>query len=237
MAVAPHHWYVQPILAFNISIGVGYCFIHSKGNAKTRVWDKAISSCTFFVLSAFIWELVSTTKNDMENRLTSFATLKRNAYKLASERGFFNGNIRTYNMSLDLIERYVTESIIRRTWKFHEDNHVNISDGQETRLIMHNCIYAGMFAAKFPNLSADVLLNRISSPNITKIRGFVEDDLSMHGQELFVVNLVAQGLVQDIYNNNLYLYSNCSTSEKHWEYYKDFACVMFEIGALYYGNR
>ena len=61
MAVAPHHWYVQPILAFNISIGVGYCFIHSKGNAKTRVWDKAISSCTFFVLSAFIWELGSIT--------------------------------------------------------------------------------------------------------------------------------------------------------------------------------
>ena len=59
MAVAPHHWYVQPILAFNISFGVGYCFIHSKGNAKTRVWDKAISSCTFFVLSAFIWELGS----------------------------------------------------------------------------------------------------------------------------------------------------------------------------------
>jgi hypothetical protein len=35
MAVAPHHWYVQPILAFNISFGVGYCFIHAKGNAKT----------------------------------------------------------------------------------------------------------------------------------------------------------------------------------------------------------
>ena len=35
MAVAPHHWYVQPLLAFDISIGVGYCFIHAKGNAKT----------------------------------------------------------------------------------------------------------------------------------------------------------------------------------------------------------
>ena len=65
MAVAPHHWYVQPILAFNISIGVGYCFIHSKGNAKTRVWDKAISSCTFFVLSAFIRELGSATIKTM----------------------------------------------------------------------------------------------------------------------------------------------------------------------------
>ena len=35
MTVAPHHWYVQPLLATYISIGVGYCFIHSKGNAKT----------------------------------------------------------------------------------------------------------------------------------------------------------------------------------------------------------
>ena len=50
MAVAPHHWYVQPILAFHISIGVGYCFIHSKGNAKTRVWDRAISSHTFIYI-------------------------------------------------------------------------------------------------------------------------------------------------------------------------------------------
>ena len=27
IAVAPHHWYVQPPLAFHISFGVGYCFI------------------------------------------------------------------------------------------------------------------------------------------------------------------------------------------------------------------
>ena len=44
---------------FTYPFGVGYCFIHSSGNAKTRVWDKAISSHTFFVLSAFIWELES----------------------------------------------------------------------------------------------------------------------------------------------------------------------------------
>ena len=41
IAVAPHHWYVQPLVAPYITFGVGYCFIHSKGNAKTRVWDKA----------------------------------------------------------------------------------------------------------------------------------------------------------------------------------------------------
>ena len=36
IAVAPHHWYVQPLLAFDITFGVGcYCFIYAKGNAKT----------------------------------------------------------------------------------------------------------------------------------------------------------------------------------------------------------
>ena len=37
IAMAPHHWFVQSSLGFYISFGVGYCFIHSKGNAKTRV--------------------------------------------------------------------------------------------------------------------------------------------------------------------------------------------------------
>ena len=49
IAVAPHHWFVQPLLAFYISFGVGYCFIHSKGNAKTGVWGKADSSTPFYV--------------------------------------------------------------------------------------------------------------------------------------------------------------------------------------------
>ena len=34
IAMAPHHWYVQPF-GFYISFGVGYCLINSKGNAKT----------------------------------------------------------------------------------------------------------------------------------------------------------------------------------------------------------
>ena len=48
--MAPHHWFVQPILGLYISSGVGYCFIHSKGNARAREWDKAISSHTFFFI-------------------------------------------------------------------------------------------------------------------------------------------------------------------------------------------
>jgi hypothetical protein len=35
IAVAPHQWFVQPIVAFYITFGVGYSFIHSKGIAKT----------------------------------------------------------------------------------------------------------------------------------------------------------------------------------------------------------
>ena len=35
IAVAPHLWFVQPLLAFCITYGVGYCFIHAIGNAKT----------------------------------------------------------------------------------------------------------------------------------------------------------------------------------------------------------
>ena len=50
VAIASHHWLVQPVVAFCISIGVGYCFIHSKGNARAREWDKAISSHTFFFI-------------------------------------------------------------------------------------------------------------------------------------------------------------------------------------------
>ena len=35
IAVAPHQWYVQPIVALHITFGVGYCFVRVKGNAKT----------------------------------------------------------------------------------------------------------------------------------------------------------------------------------------------------------
>ena len=35
VAVALHRWFVQPVVALYITFGVGYCFIHAKGNAKT----------------------------------------------------------------------------------------------------------------------------------------------------------------------------------------------------------
>ena len=57
IAIALHHWYVQPLLAFHITFGVGYCFIHSKGNAKTRVLDKTNIVPTPYFLSTFIREL------------------------------------------------------------------------------------------------------------------------------------------------------------------------------------
>ena len=41
---------MQPVVAFCISIGVGYCFIHSKGNARACYKDKAVSSHTFFFI-------------------------------------------------------------------------------------------------------------------------------------------------------------------------------------------
>ena len=35
IAMAAYYWFVQPSLSFNISFGVGCCFIRVKGNAKT----------------------------------------------------------------------------------------------------------------------------------------------------------------------------------------------------------
>lgn len=173
----------------------------------------------------------------MENRLTSFVNLKKNAYHVASNRGFFNGDIRTYDISLNQTERYITENIIRQTWKYHECNNINITDGQETRLIMRNCIYAGMLAAKIPNEDADVLLELLSQPNITRIRDYVEGYFCFDDDDIIDTGEMADELVEKIYEENRGLYSYCSTPEKHWEYYKDFACVMFELGALYYENR
>ena len=74
IAMASHRWYVQPQLATYITFGVGYCFIHVKGNAKTRMWDKADIvptplSCT---LTAFFWELGSAKTNEDEKTSTQF---------------------------------------------------------------------------------------------------------------------------------------------------------------------
>jgi hypothetical protein len=43
-------------------------------------------------------------------------------------------------------------------------------------------------------------------------------------------------LALHIRNNYTHLYA-FSTAEEQWDYYKDVACVMFEIGAMYYNNR
>ena len=59
IAIAPHRWYVQPLLALYITFGVGYCFIHSKGNAKAKSKDKAdiVPTPLLYILTAFFWEL------------------------------------------------------------------------------------------------------------------------------------------------------------------------------------
>ena len=36
VAIAPHRWFVQPVVALYITFGVGYCFIHGIGNARAR---------------------------------------------------------------------------------------------------------------------------------------------------------------------------------------------------------
>jgi hypothetical protein len=37
VAVAPHRWFVQPVVALYITFGVGYCFIHTVGNARSLI--------------------------------------------------------------------------------------------------------------------------------------------------------------------------------------------------------
>ena len=37
IAVAPHLWFVQPLLASYITFGVGYCLICSIGNARSQI--------------------------------------------------------------------------------------------------------------------------------------------------------------------------------------------------------
>lgn len=175
--------------------------------------------------------------DELESNPIYFDELKEAAYDLAELRGFFKKGIKNYNFLLNYKERYISESIIRKIWDYHKTNNTDITDGQETRLIMKSCIYAGMFAAKYPLRDEDELINDFENHNITRIIRFVESDLNFDSEESFTTSLVANGLVQDVYNQNTYLYSNCSTPEKHWEYYKDIACVMFELGAIYFRNR
>ena len=50
IAVASHHWFVQPSVALYITFGVGYCFIHAKAMREAILQDKAISSHTLFFI-------------------------------------------------------------------------------------------------------------------------------------------------------------------------------------------
>ena len=51
VAMAPHHWFVQPVVGLYISFGVGYCFIQQQGQCeKPHQLDKAVSSHTFFFI-------------------------------------------------------------------------------------------------------------------------------------------------------------------------------------------
>ena len=59
IAMAPHHWSVQPVVASYISFGVGYCFIQQQRQCeKPHQLDKVISSHTlfFYPLSFGNWE-------------------------------------------------------------------------------------------------------------------------------------------------------------------------------------
>ena len=170
------------------------------------------------------------------NRLDSFVKLKKAAYSLADERGFFKKGIMQYDMSLNLKERGITEHIIRSTWKYHEENGISISNTEENNLIFTNCIYAGMYAAKYINRDVESILTVFEWNGITKIEGFVEEDLYFSTQEFFCTAVVAKGLALHIRNNYTNLY-DFSTTEAQWEYFKDVACVMFEIGAMFYLNR
>jgi hypothetical protein len=52
IAVAPHRWFVQPLLASYISFGVGYCFIQQQRQCeKPHQLDKVIGSHTLFFLT------------------------------------------------------------------------------------------------------------------------------------------------------------------------------------------
>ena len=172
----------------------------------------------------------------MGDRLSCFVALKKAAYNLASERGFFNKGIQKYDLTLNLKERAITEHIIRSTWDYHESNGIRISDTEENNIIFTNCIYAGMYAAKYLDKAADSIISDFDWYGIVKVEEFVEKDLGFSTKEYFVTAVVAKGLALNIRNNYTRLYP-FSSAEEQWEYYKDVACVMFELGAMYYNNR
>ena len=70
--MAPHHWFVQPVVGLYISSGVGYCFIRYKAMREAPSKDKAISYHNFF-LFATLWELDSTAFTTHMGKITNEA--------------------------------------------------------------------------------------------------------------------------------------------------------------------
>ena len=174
----------------------------------------------------------------MNNRLILFMLLKKAAYSLADERRFFKLGIKSYDISLNSKERYITESIMRRTWDYHNQYGTTMTDDtQELLQIMSNCIFAGMFASKYVDMDEERMLSKLESFGIDDIELYVEQDLGIGYEEAFGVGIVAKGLANDMYYEGLKIYSGFSSWEECWEYYKDLACVMFELGAIYFYNR
>lgn len=121
----------------------------------------------------------------MIDRLDSFVKLKKAAYALADERGFFKKGIQRYDMSLNLKERAITEHIIKSTWAYHKNNGINISNTEENNLIFTNCIYAGMYAAKYIGEDVECILSLFDWHGITSIEGFVENNIGFLYPRIF----------------------------------------------------
>ena len=94
--MAPHHWFVQPLVGLYISFGVGCCFIHSKGNARAREWDKAISSHTFFFTRYSLGIGLAITILIMkENKLIAYETPQVEVINLELEQAVLQGSDHT----------------------------------------------------------------------------------------------------------------------------------------------
>lgn len=170
--------------------------------------------------------------------MEDYTILKRNGINMAEERGLFANGISKFSLAVNLRSRYISENIIRRTWDYHKEYGVRITDGQETRLIFQNCAYAGIYCATVPECDPDQLLALFERTNgINRIEDYVTENLNFSGQDSFSLSIIIRGIVQDLYNDNHFLYCTPGDTEAGWEYYKAFASIMFELGALYYLNK
>ena len=92
MAVAPHHWFVQPLLALYITFGVGYCFIPCLRQCEKPTYRiKTISSHTlfFYPLSSGNWEAykIQVTMKNHEKAM-SYESPQVQVIEVEVEKGF-----------------------------------------------------------------------------------------------------------------------------------------------------